>query len=109
MMHTCSPELETQLFTNHTNNGCQLTKSKYYASGMKSVCHMMTPSSCILQSPTGFHGVLVESSQSPWSPRGVLVESPWSPHGVLMESPWSPHGVPMESPWSPRGVSMDSS
>src|SRR6266436_2713419 len=62
---------------------------------------------CILQSPTGFHGVLMESS----SPRGVLMESSWSPRGVLVESSWSPCGVlmeSMESSQSPHGVSVDS-
>jgi len=42
---------------------------------------------CILQSPTGFHGVLMESS---WSPCGVLMESMRSLHGVLVESSWTP-------------------
>src|ERR1700683_3286399 len=51
--------------------------------------------------------VSMDSSWTPHSPHGVLMESSWSPHGVPMESSWSPHGVPMESSWSPRGVLMD--
>ena len=39
--------------------------------------------SYILHSPMSFHGVLVESSQSPWSPCRVLIES--------METPWGLH------------------
>ena len=51
--------------------------------------------------------VSMDSSWTPHSPHGVLMESPWSPHRVLMESLWSPHKVPVESSWSPRGVLMD--
>jgi len=39
--------------------------------------------SCILHSPVSFHGVLMESSQSPWSPCRVLIE--------FMETPWGLH------------------
>jgi len=50
-------------------------------------CSRGHPIPCILQSPPGFHGVLMESS---WSPRGVLMESMRSLHGVLVESSWTP-------------------
>src|ERR1700683_1614752 len=48
--------------------------------------------------------VSMDSSWTPHSPHGVLMESSWSSHGVLIESPWTPHGLPMESSWTLCGL-----
>jgi len=68
---------------------------------------VLRSSNCILQSPTGFHGVLMESL---WSPHGVLMDSSWTPHGLHEDSSWIPHRVhpkstdSMESPWILGGL-----
>ena len=50
--------------------------------------------SCILQSPTGFIGLLLDSTWTPHSPHEVPLDSSWSPHGVHEDSPWT-----TQNPW----------